>query len=276
MAAEGNGANSMEVANLVTFLVKGFGENPAVRFIHRYEDLFFSALILLFLLLFVAVSTRKRELIPGGLQNFMEWVVESINRFFGGILGKHGEPYLPYVGSLFLYIFVMNMSGLIPGMKSPTTNLNTTVALALTVFITVQYTGIRKLGVGGYLYHLLGRPQDLTGYLLVPLMFPLNLVLEVFLPPVSLSLRLFGNIFGEDTLIGAMVMLGVAVFAYFGIPGGFPFQIPFMLLSALLGTIQALIFSLLASVYILSVLPHEGEHYVVTEEEIVHEKGGSH
>jgi F-type H+-transporting ATPase subunit a len=116
----------------------------------------------------------------------------------------------------------------------------------------------------------------MIGYLLVPLMFPLNLVLEVFLPPVSLSLRLFGNIFGEETLIGAMVLLGVAVFGYFGIPGGFPFQLPFMLLSVLLGTIQALIFSLLASIYILSVLPHEGEHFVLTEEEIVHEKGGSH
>jgi len=273
MAAEEKG---MEPANVVTFLEKGFGEYPAVQFIHHYEDLFFSALILIVLLWFVKWATRKKEMIPGGLQNLMEMVVENIDAFFGGILGKHGKPYLPYIGSLFLYIFAMNMSALVPGMKSPTTNLNTTIALALTVFLTVQYTGIRKLGVGGYLYHLLGRPQDLTGYLLVPLMLPLNLVLEVFLPPVSLSLRLFGNIFGMDTLIGAMVVLGVAIFGYFGIPGGLPLQLPFMMLEVLLGTVQALIFSLLASVYILSMLPHEGEHFVVTEEEFTNRKGGSH
>ena len=252
----------MEAANLVTFLEKGFGESPAVQFLHRYEDLFFSALILIVLLLFVRWAPRKKAMIPGGLQNLMEIVVETIESFFGGILGKQGRSYLPYVGSLFLYIFAMNMAVLVPGMKSPTTNLNTTIALAVTVFITVQYTGIRKLGVGGYFYHLLGRPQDITGYLLAPLMLPLNLVLEVLLPPVSLSLRLFGNIFGMDTLIGAMVVLGVAIFAYFGMPGGLPLQLPFLMLEVLLGTVQALIFSLLASVYILSVLPHDEEHSV--------------
>jgi F-type H+-transporting ATPase subunit a len=271
MAAEAAHAeNRIEAANIVTLLERAFGENPLVRFIHHYETLFFSSLVLIFLLIFVSFATRRREMIPGPLQNFMEWIVEGINSFFGGILGEQGKGYLPYVGSLFLYIFCMNMFGLIPGMKSPTTSLNTTVALAVTVFITVQYTGIRKLGVGGYFYHLMGRPQDLTGYLLVPMMLPLNLILEVFLPPLSLSLRLFGNISGEEGIISVLVILGAGILAHFGLPGGIPLQLPIMFLALLLGTIQALIFSLLASVYILAVLPHDEGHHIVTE------KGGSH
>jgi len=266
----------MEPANIVTLLEGAFGERPLVQFIHRYEDLFFASLILIALVGFVRWATRRHELIPGPLQNLMEIVVENIDSFFGGILGEQGRPYIPYIGSLFLYIWAMNMSALVPGMKAPTTNLNTTVALGLTVFITVQYTGLKQLGIGGYFFHLAGRPQDLVGYVLAPLMLPLNLVLEVVLPPVSLSLRLFGNILGLDSLIGAMVVMGAAILGYFGLPGGVPLQLPFMILEILLGTVQALIFSLLASIYILGMLPHVGEEFIITEDKIVKKKGGSH
>lgn len=260
MAAEAAEGHDIHAANILTLLKKAFGHNPVVEFIHHYEDLFFAGMVLVILILFVFYATRTRDLVPGRLQNFMEWVVESLSAFFGGILGDQGKAYVPFVGTLFLYIFAMNMFGLVPGMKAPTTNLNTTVALAITVFITVQYTGIRKLGIKGYLFHLMGRPQDRVGYILVPMMLPLNIILEVILPPVSLSLRLFGNISGEEAVVSVLVVFGAAIFAYVGIPGGIPIHLPMMFLSLLLGTIQALIFSLLSSIYILLVLPHEGEH----------------
>lgn len=257
-AHEGNA----EAANFLSLIREWLGEGPVSEFLHHNEDIIFSALIALVLILLAFVVTRKKEMIPGKAQNFGEWVVESLENFFGGILGPRGKTYIPYLGTLFLYIFAMNMFGLVPGMKSPTANLNTTAALAITVFLTVQYTGIRQLGVGGYFDHIMGRPRDIVGYLLIPMMLPLNLILEVFLPPVSLSLRLFGNVFGEDTLMGSFVILG-AVFLI-------PFQIPFMFLSLLLGTIQALIFTLLATIYIFMVFPHEEDHGPA-----IHGKGGA-
>ncbi|TAK09636.1 MAG: ATP synthase F0 subunit A [Candidatus Manganitrophaceae bacterium] len=254
---------SPEAANFVSLIREALGEGPVSDFLHHYENVIFSALIIIVLVGLARFAARRRELIPGKVQNLGEMVVEGLQNFFGSILGPQGKPYLPFLGTLFLYIFSMNVFGLIPGMKSPTSSINTTLALGLTVFVVVQYTGIRKLGVMGYLDHLMGRPRDLIGYFMIPMMLPLNLILEVFLPPVSLSLRLFGNIFGEDTLISAFVIIGAAT--YF-----IPFQLPFLFLSLLLGTIQSLIFSLLATIYIFMVFPHdEGhEHGLVTTDQL--------
>ena len=253
--------SSLEAANILSLIREAIGEGPVSDFLHHYENVIFSFLIVCILIGLTLFATRRRDLVPGKAQNFAEWVVEGLRDFISGVLGPQGKGYIPFLGTLFVYIFTMNMFGLIPGMKSPTSSLNTTVALAITVFVTVQYTGIRKLGVAGYIDHLLGRPRDLVGYLLIPMMLPLNLILEVFLPPVSLSLRLFGNIFGEDSLIAAFVILGSVSLAFIGSPIGLPLQLPFLFLSVLLGTIQALIFSLLATVYILMVFPHEEEHH---------------
>jgi F-type H+-transporting ATPase subunit a len=255
--------SSPEAANIISLLREALGEGPLSEFLHHYENVIFSALIILFLIAVAYFTTRRRELVPGKVQNLAEMVVDGLQQFFGGILGPQGKAYVPFLGTLFLYIFTMNIFGLIPGMKSPTSSINTTLALGLTVFVIVQYTGIRKLGLLGYLDHLMGRPRDLVGYFLIPMMLPLNLILEVLLPPVSLSLRLFGNIFGEDTLLAAFIILGASTFFI-------PFQLPFMFLSLLLGTIQALIFSLLATIYIFMVFPHEEghEHGLVTTDQI--------
>jgi F-type H+-transporting ATPase subunit a len=249
---QGHEAAPTHAANILSLIREALGEGPVSDFLHHYESLIFSGIIALTLVLLSLLVTRKRELLPGKAQNIGEWVVESLENFFGGILGPQGKAYVPYLGTLFLYIFTMNMFGLIPGMISPTADLNTTAALAITVFLTVQYTAVRKLGFSGYLDHIMGRPRDMIGYLLIPMMLPLNLILEVFLPPVSLSLRLFGNIFGEDTLIASFVILGSTFLI--------PLQLPFMFLSLLLGTIQALIFTLLATIYIFMVFPHEEDH----------------
>ncbi len=254
---------SPEAANIISLLREAIGEGPVSEFLHHNENVIFSALIILFLIGLAVFATRRRELIPGKVQNLAEMIVEGLEGFFGSILGPQGKAYIPFLGMLFIYIFTMNIFGLIPGMKSPTSSINTTLALGLTVFVVVQYTGIRKLGLMGYLDHLMGRPRDLIGYCMIPMMLPLNLILEVFLPPVSLSLRLFGNVFGEDTLISAFIIIGAATFFI-------PFQLPFLFLSLLLGTIQALIFSLLATIYIFMVFPHEEghEHGLVTTDQI--------
>jgi F-type H+-transporting ATPase subunit a len=127
------------------------------------------------------------------------------------------------------------------------------------VFIYVQYVGLRSLGIVGYFDHLLGNPRDLTGWLLAPLMLPIH-VLGELAKPISLSCRLFGNIFGEDMLLVAFVSLGVTTLAATGLPIGLPLQLPFLFLALLTGTLQALVFTVLSTIYILLMLPHDEHH----------------
>jgi len=251
-------SGSTELANIVTLLNKFLGESPVVSFLHHYEDVFFSAVVIIIVAIVARGAAKNRSLVPGKLQNFVEFALESLDGLTHGVLGHYGRHYTPFIGTLFIYIFCMNMIGLIPGMKSPSSSLNTTIGLAVTVFIYVQYTGLRKLGIIGYIDHLLGRPRDVMGFIFIPLMFPLH-VIEEFIKPMSLSLRLFGNILGEDALIAAFVGFGILALSFMGSPIGLPLQVPFMLLAIITGTIQALVFSLLSTVYIALMLPHE-EH----------------
>ena len=138
----------------------------------------------------------------------------------GGILGhENARRFFPLLGTLFVYIFAMNLFGLLPLMDSPTSNLNITFALGLTVFVYVQYVGIRGLGIVGYVDHMLGSPRDVLGWMVAPLMFPIHLMGELA-KPISLSCRLFGNIFGEDMLLVAFVSLGITTLSFLHLPIG--------------------------------------------------------
>lgn len=248
-----------ELANWITLLNHYFHDVPFVHFLHQWENVVFSLIAGMTLVTISFFAVRKRTLIPGPLQNAMEYAVESLENLVVGIIGPRGQAYLPFIGTLFLYILTQNFMGLVPGMKAPTSSLNTTVALAVCVFFYVQGIGIKENGFFGYIHHLMGSPNDLVGWLMVPLNFPLH-VLQEFIKPLSLSLRLFGNILGEDSLIAAFVGLGILALSFFHSPIGLPLQIPFLLLSILLGTIQALVFSLLTTIYISLMLPHHEEH----------------
>jgi len=247
-----------ELPNIITIIYDKFGSVPFAQFLHHWENVVFSLLIAVFLGVLSHLASRKSQVVPGGLQNFLEMVVEGLSNFVCGILGEEGKSYVPFLGTLFIYIFCMNMFGLIPGMKSPSSSINTTAALAITVFIYVQYTGIRKLGILGYIDRFAGRPRDLVGIVLVPLMFPLHIITELA-KPLSLSLRLFGNILGEDVLIAVFVGLGVSILAFLHLPLGIPIHFPFVFLAMLTGTVQALVFSVLSTIYFLMMFPHE-EH----------------
>ena len=202
---------------------------------------------------------KSRQMIPGPFQNLMEMLVEGMYNFIGSILGKHTKQFIPFLGTLFFYILGMNFLGIIPGGFSPSTSLSITASLAIMVFLYAQYTGISKLGIVGYFDHLMGSPRDVIGWCLVPLMLPMHIIGE-FAKPFSLALRLFGNITGEDILVAAFVGLGISALAFVGSPVGLPFNVPFILLGILLSTIQALVFTLLSTIYILMMLPHEEHH----------------
>jgi F-type H+-transporting ATPase subunit a len=258
-AGHEEGGGHTELPNFIT-VIEGFlphGSSVA-KFLKRWENLFFSLLSVLILGLIVSTATRHRRLVPGRLQNTVELLVENLDNFICGILGPQGRRYVPFLGSLFIYILFMNLFGLIPGMKSPTANLNQTLALALCVFLYVQYTGMRNFGIKGYIFHMAGEPRDPITFVLVPIMLPLHIIGELA-KPLSLSLRLFGNITGEDVLIVIFVTLGIGMIGFLHLPIGIPLQVPFIFLAILTSTIQALVFTLLSTVYFLMMMPHE-EH----------------
>ncbi|PKK82298.1 MAG: ATP synthase F0 subunit A [candidate division Zixibacteria bacterium HGW-Zixibacteria-1] len=248
----GGGGESHELPNLVTLIDKTFA--------HHYDALIYAGVVALFMIVVAVITYRKRQLIPGPLQNLVEMLVEGLYNLFVSVMGKeNARHYTPFLGTLFIYIWFMNLVGLIPLFKSSTSSINTTAALAITVFLYVQYSGIRRLGPWGYLHHLLGSPTDAVTWALAPVNLPIHLVGELA-KPFSLALRLFGNITGEDILIAAFVSLGIMFMGIFGSPIGFPFQVPFILLALLTSTIQALVFTMLSTIYFFMVMPHEEHH----------------
>jgi F-type H+-transporting ATPase subunit a len=249
-----------ELPDLIHLIYKALGgpeHAPAwAQTMNRFREILYALMVAGIIILVVRLGTRRMDLIPGRAQNLVEMFIEAFYNFIAGILGREeARRYVPFLGSLFLYIWWMNLFGLLPLMRSPTSTLSTTAALGVSVFLYVQWTGVRRLGPFKYLHHLAGEPVDAVGWALVPLMFPLHIIGELA-KPVSLSLRLFGNIFGEDILIGVFAGLGVGLLAFVKSPVGIPLHFPFILLALLMSTIQALVFTLLSTVYIMQVLPH--------------------
>jgi len=235
--------------------------SPVARFLVTYQAPLFSAVVALLLCGFLIAGARSMTLLPGTLQNVVEYVVETLANFVEGVLGPEGRRFIPFLGTLFLYIYLQNIFGLIPFMFTPTSVLSTTVALALVVFVYVQWVGVTSNGPLGYLKHLAGDPKDVVGWTMAPLMLPLHVVGELA-KPVSLSLRLFGNMMGEETLIAVFIGLGITTLAATHLPVGLPLHVPFIFLALLTTFIQALVFMLLSTIYFALVLPHheEGAH----------------
>lgn len=191
--------------------------------------------LMIFLCILALLATRNPKRIPSGVQNFVEFIVESLLNFFSTLMGEDkARRYLPFLCSLFLFILASNYSGLLPGaghitgFKAPTSSISVTVGLAIVVFFATHILGIKEKGFG-YFKHFI-EP--------IPLMLPLTIV-EEFVKPLSLSLRLFGNIFGEELVMAVLFSL---------VPLFIP--LPMMVLGTLFGFIQAFVFTLLAAIYI--------------------------
>jgi F-type H+-transporting ATPase subunit a len=227
--------------------------NPVVDFKRQHwmpEHLLISVWTAFLVGLVGFLMTRTLTLIPSKRQMFVEVVYNFFDEFVSGLIGEHYKRYLPLIATAFLYILVMNLAGLIPAWASPTANLNVTAGMAIVVVIYVQYEGIRVNGFGGYLKHFMGEPAWLA-----PLNFPLHIIGELA-RVLSLSMRLFGNIFGEDVVIVILIILA-GMFT-----GGFvPIQAPMYLMALFTSLVQAMVFSILASVYIaLMTAHHDDDH----------------
>lgn len=202
------------------------------------------------------VMTRGRDLVPRRAQNAIEYVWELIEGFGMSLGGAAARPFIPLFAGFFLYILFSNWSGLIPPIgkveyfRAPTSDVNITIGLALDAFVFFEYMGFRTLGVRGYLskFFPLGEFRNGIGAGIIALFVGLIELLLEFVKPVTLSMRLFGNIYGGEVALGVMTALTVAL-------------IPMALiaLELMLNLVQALIFSTLTLMFTLAAIEHHGD-----------------
>jgi F-type H+-transporting ATPase subunit a len=210
-----------------------------------------SWLVIGLLLIASLAATRNIQMVPSGIQNFMEYALEFIRDLAKNQLGeKEYRPWVPFIGTLFLFIFVSNWGGaLVPWklielpsgeLAAPTNDINTTVALALLTSLAYFYAGLSRKGLGYFRRYI--EPT--------PILLPIA-ILEDFTKPLSLSFRLFGNIVADELVVGVFVLL-VPLFV----------PLPVMALGLFTSAIQALIFATLAGAYIHEAIEgHGGEEH---------------
>lgn len=226
--------------------------NPEVKYELQSmfpEALIISLMTMIGILLVAAALSKNPTRIPSRKQAFAEVIYTALDSFVAGLIPHNHQKYVPLVGAAFIYILVMNLAGLIPGWYSPTANINVTAGMALVVVVYTQIEGIKAHGFGGYLKHFIGEP-----WWLGPLNFPIHAIGELA-KILSLSIRLFGNIFGEDVVI--LILIGLAGM-FTG--GFFPAQAPMYLLAMFTSFVQAMVFSILTCVYIVLMTSHEEGH----------------
>lgn len=208
--------------------------------------------VMLFMIVAGLIGVRKKALVPSGWQNFSEWAIDGLHNFFSRIIGPHlAKTFAPLLITFFIFILLSNYSGMLPlgvsteggtftlsNLQAPTSVFSVTCGFALIVFFSVHYAGFRENKLG-YFKHLISP---------MVIMLPFS-ILDEILHPVTLALRLYGNIHGEETVVHELMNLNVFV-------GGWA-PACMEILGMLFGLIQALVFSLLAAIYITEAAEHE-------------------
>lgn len=203
---------------------------------HVGEHVTYTWFVMLVLIVVAFLASRAIKMIPGGLQNFMEAVISGLENLIEENMGHRGMAYFPLLATFALFILVSNLVALIPGFYPPTANLNTNGALALTVFAMTHIIGVKEHGVS-YLKHFIGPILALA-----PLIFIIEIIGHLA-RPLSLSLRLFGNMYGHEIVL--MIFFTLVPFLV---------PVPMMLMGVLVAFIQTFVFTLLAMIYIAGAL----------------------
>ncbi|MEK6655113.1 MAG: F0F1 ATP synthase subunit A [Thermodesulfobacteriota bacterium] len=199
---------------------------------HHLVVVSYSWFVMAMLALCSFLATRRMDILPGRFQNVMEAIIGGFDDLLIETMGPEGRKFFPLIATLGLYILTSNLLGLLPGFESPTANLNTTVSMAVVVFVMTHVVGIRAHGLK-YVKHFMGPVWWLT-----PLMMPIEIISHLS-RPLSLSVRLFGNIMGEDIVLAVVLLL---------VPLLVP--LPVFVLMIFTSLIQTLVFMLLTMMYI--------------------------
>ncbi len=217
----------------ILFLTKIFEAVGLGEFAHHYPQVIHSWLVMLVLIVLSLLAVKSVKLIPSTGQNIFEIVISAIENFQVEVMGEHGRVVFPLIATLFIYIFLCNLLGLIPGFFSPTANLNTTLSCALVSFFATHIIGVKVHGFK-YVKQFLGPIWWLS-----PIMLPIE-VIGHLARVLSLSLRLFGNKMGEELVVAILLLLA----------GKFLAPLPMMFLGLFICFVQAFIFALLTMMYI--------------------------
>lgn len=240
------------------------------------NSMILSWVVALGLILFAQLATRNMQQVPSGAQNFIEWIVEGLYNFLAGIIGPHlVDRTFWFFATIFIFILSANWMGLIPGigsigwghltshgfkidqplLRGSNADVNMTFAMALVYFACWLVWAFREIGVRGFFKEIFGFKGESTGALkiLMAIVFFVAGCLEVvsiLFRPISLSFRLYGNVFAGENLLEAMSRL---------VPGfGWLIAIPFYFMEVLMGLVQALVFMLLTAVFTMLICQHEG------------------
>ncbi|MCP4622347.1 MAG: F0F1 ATP synthase subunit A [bacterium] len=214
------------------FLVKLFELIGLGHFAHAYPHVIYSWFAILLLIMFAILATRKIEMVPTKGQNFFEIVISGMEEFMVDITGDEGRLFFPIIATIFIYIAICNLMGLVPGFYPPTASINTTVSCAVPVFLITHYIGIKYHGIK-YIKHFLG-----PVWWLIPIILPIEIIGH-FARILSLSFRLFGNITGHELVLAILFMLAGAFFA----------PLPIMAMGIFVAFVQAFVFFLLSIMY---------------------------
>jgi F-type H+-transporting ATPase subunit a len=222
-----------------------------------------SWIVIAIVLVLVFIATRGLAAVPRPIQNVVEFIYEALENFALSLGGETARPYVPVFAGFFLFILFSNWFGLLPitgkleFLRAPTSDVNVTIGLALTSFLFFEYQGFRRLGVRGYLgkFFPLGAFRDGVGAGVLAMFVGFIEFFLEFIKPVTLSMRLFGNIFGGEIALGVLTALTIAI-----LPVGM------LGLELLLNFVQALIFSTLTLMFTLIAIEGHGEEEHVAPE----------
>lgn len=221
------------------FFVKLFEAIGLGHFAHAYPHVIYSWVVMIILIALSALAAKSVSLIPSKAQNVFELLISGMEEFMLEITGEEGRWLFPIIATVFIYIFVSNLIGLVPGFMPPTASLNTTLSCALVVVIFTHVIGIKYHGAA-YIKHFMG-----PVWWMVPIIFPIELIGHVA-RVLSLTFRLFGNMMGHELVL--MILFGLA--------GAFFAPLPIMALGIFVALVQAFVFFLLSIMYFAGAMEH--------------------
>ena len=221
------------------FLPKFFEFLGLGEFANHYPHVVYSWLIMAVLILLGFIATKTITLVPTKLQNVFELVISGLEEFMVDTSGEEGRWFFPIIGTIFIYILVCNLSGLLPGFFPPTASINTPLSCALVVFVVTHFIGIKYHGAA-YIKHFLG-----SVWWMAPLFFLIEIISHLA-RILSLTFRLFGNMMGHELVLGILFFLG----------GLYLVPLPIMAMGILVCVIQAFVFFLLSIIYFTGSMEH--------------------
>jgi len=221
------------------FFVKLFEGIGLGHFAHTYPHVIYSWVVMAFLIVVGFLAGKSVSMIPTKLQNFFEVLISGIEEFMVDVTGEEGRWLFPLASTVFIYIFISNLVGLIPGFYPPTASLNTTLSCALVVVVFTHIIGVMYHGPA-YVKHFMG-----PVWWMVPIIMPIEIIGHLA-RVLSLSFRLFGNMMGHELVLGILFLLAGAFFA----------PLPIMGLGIFVSLVQAFVFFLLSIMYFTGAMEH--------------------